>query len=405
MPNYLYRATDAGGKWLSGEIEGATREQAEARLLEQGLIVESLREAESASSYRGSVASRAELVELVDHLASLTRSGLPLPSGLRAAGREVASSSLRSTFFQIADLVESGENLDEALAKTGRRFPLDLRGLIAAGSRSGRLAEMLGEYVRSANLGAELRRMFVLRLAYPTVALIFVMALVGFLCSLATRAVEGLIGNMRDFGVQQPGLVQGMAAIARFINDHGLEIVGVLLAILILVWLTLRFGFGPAQRQRILCSIPVVGPILRFTSLSGFCHRLAMLIEADTPLPLAFELAGSSVRDAEVAEACERMGRAVEGGEPLSMAMRHWESIPAGLGQLFRWSEDRRNLPGALHLAGDMFESRARSQSNYASIVLSTFLLFLILWWIGFAIAMVYLPFFSTIELIGRLSG
>ncbi len=130
-----------------------------------------------------------------------------------------------------------------------------------------------------------------------------------------------------------------------------------------------------------------------------------MLIEAETPLPLAFELAGSSVGDAEVAEACDRMGRAVEGGEPLSTAIRLWESIPAGLGQLFRWSEDRRNLPGALHLAGDMFESRARSQSSYASNVLATFLLLLILWWIGFAIATLYLPLFTMINLISRLSG
>ena len=84
--------------------------------------------------------------------------------------------------------------------------------------------------------------------------------------------------------------------------------------------------------------------------------------------------------------------------------MRRWESIPAGLGQLFRWSEDRQNLAGALHLAGDMFESRARSQSNYASNVLVTFLFLLILWWIGFAIAALYLPLFSVLNLLSRLA-
>ena len=153
----------------------------------------------------------------------------------------------------------------------------------------------------------------------------------------------------------------------------------------LLAWVMYRFLLGPAARRRLLCAIPVIGPVLRFTSLTEFCHLLAMLLEADTPLPLAFELAGSSVRDPDVAEACVRMGRAVEGGEPLSSAMGRWASMPAGLGQLFRWSEDRRNLPEALHLAGDMFESRARSQSNFASGVLGTFLLLLILWWVGFA--------------------
>lgn len=403
MPNYYYKATDPGGKWLSGEIEGETRREAESRLLERGLVVESLEEAESATE--GASIGRAELVELVEHLTSLARSGLPLPSGLRAAGLEVESRSLRSAFFKVADGVESGGTLDEALMRSIRRFPPALRGLIAAGSRSGRLAELLAEYVRGANLRSELRRMFVLRLAYPMAALGFLIVLVGFLCSLATRATTALVGTMKDFGMQQPSLVTAMASMARFIDDHGVEIGLVLISSPILAWAALRLALGPAARRRFFCSIPVIGPVLRFTSLTGFCHLLAMLLEAETPLPLAFELAGSSVRDAEVAEACRRIGRAVEEGQPLSTAMRLWESLPAGLGQVFRWSEDRRGLPDALRLAGDMFESRARSQSNYASSVLAASLLLLILWWVGFAIATLYIPFLSLLNMISRLAG
>ena len=405
MPNYYYRATDPGGKWLSGEIQGANREQAEARLLERGLVVETLSEAEAVPPSREPIASRRDLVELVEQLAALTRSGLPLPSGLRAAGQEATSRSLRATFFEIADLVESGGNLDDALAKGGRRFPPDLQGLIAAGVHSGRMAEMLGQYVEGANLGSELRRMFLWRLAYPLALLVFVALQVGLICSLSLKTVDTLMGTMRDFGVDQPGMVKPLTAMARFVTDNGAQMVMLAAGLVVAAWLTLRFGMAPARRRRIFCSIPVIGPVLRFTSLTEFCHRLAMLIEADTPLPAAFEMAGASVRDAEVAEACDRMGRAVEEGESLSMAMRRWDSMPAGLGQLFRWSEDRRNLPEALHLAGDMFESRARSQSSYASNVLATFLLLLILWWIGFAVAALYMPLVSLVTMIGRLAG
>ena len=402
MPKYLYKATDPGGKWVTGEIEGTTREEAEARLLTEGFALQSLTEAEPHHSPRKSSGSRQDLVDLIEQLSSLTRSGLPLPSGLRAAGREVTSSSLRSTFFELADSIESGAKLDEALASSGRRFPEHLRGLILAGARSDRLADLLGEYVRGVNLGSELRRLFWSTLAYPVFALAVVMGLVGFVCSLSIKAVETLIGSITDFGLDPPNAVMALITLAKIINEHGLQVVIGLWSIPIILWVTVRFTMGPARRRRLLCSIPVIGPILRYTSLTEFCHLLAMLIEADLPLPLAFEMAGASVRDAEVAEACGRLGRAVEGGDSLSTAMRLWDSIPAGLGQLFRWSEDRRNLPEALHLAGDMFESRARSQSSFAGSVLATFVLLLILWWIGFAIATLYLP---LITMIGRLSG
>jgi type II secretory pathway component PulF len=399
MPNFRYKATDAGGKRVSGEIEATSRDEAESLLRLDDLLVESMTEAGSRPS---STISRGDAVELVEQLASLMRAGVPLASGLRAAGRELTSPSLRSTFLELADRLDSGTPLDEALASSGRRFPAQLRGLILAGSRSGRLADLLGEYVRAANLGSELRRLFWSTLAYPSIGLLAVLALVGFICSLSVKAIDTLIGNFTNFGVEGPRNVEALAAMARLITDHGPTILLGMVAVPFLIWATIRFAADPARRRRIYCSVPVVGPILRFTSLTEFCHLLAMLVEADLPLPVAFELAGSSVRDADVAEACGRMGRAVEQGEPLSVAMRLWPSLPAGLGQLFRWSEDRRNLPEALHLAGEMFESRARSQSSFASSVLATTLLLLILWWIGFAIATLYLP---MISLISRLSG
>jgi type II secretory pathway component PulF len=399
MANYHYTATDARGQPVSGMIYATSREDLEELLRADDLLLLSASEVEPKSGPR---VSRNDVVELVEQLASLTRAGMPLASGLRAASEELDSSSLSSTFIELADRLDSGSYLEEALSLSSRGFPPQLRGLVLAGTRSGRLTDLLGEYVRAANLGSDLRRLLWSTLAYPAFGLIFVIGLVGFVCSLSVKAVDTLIGGLPDFGQKKLGSVELLASLARLISDHGLEILIGIMAIPLLLWATVRFTASPAQRRRILCSIPVIGPILRFTSLTEFCHLLGMLIEADLPLPIALELAGESVRDAEVAEACGRIGQAVEEGEPLSTAVNRWDSIPAGLGQLFRWSEDRRSLPEALHLAGEMFESRARSQSSFASSVLATLLLLLILWWVGFAIATLYLP---MISLIDRLSG
>ena len=89
-------------------------------------------------------------------------------------------------------------------------------------------------------------------------------------------------------------------------------------------------------------------------------------------------------------------GGAALGGRPAL------ESIPAGLSQLFRWSEAQRNLPESLHMAGEMFEARARNQSGFASSIVACFLLLLILWGVGFAIAALFLPMITTIQ---KLSG
>ncbi len=395
MPKYRYNATDTTGKWISGEVEATSHDDASTQLRANGLIVESMIEADD-RPVSGRL-SRSELVELVEQLTSLTRSGVPLPTGLRAAGEEVLSPKLRFMLRSLAKKIESGASLEDALVSSGG-FPADLRGLILAGSRSGRLADLLTEFVRGANLAAELRRMFWSTLLYPTLVLITVLIVVRLVCSIAIRSVDNIL---RDFGVDQPGSTLFLIALSRVIVDHGTEMLVALVVVPMALYGLFRLMNSPADRWRLICRIPLIGPILRYCALTNFCHRMAMLLEADLPLPLAFELAGSSVGDAEVADACQRMGHAVESGQPLSKAVRLWDAIPAGLGQLFHWSENQQSMPEALHLAGDLFESRARAQSRFATSVLSVVILLMIFSWIGFAVLALYLP---MIQLIGRLA-
>lgn len=340
-----------------------------------------------------------ESVELVEQLVSLTRSGLPLPSGLRAAGEELDSRPLRATFLELAVRIDAGEGLGGALASASARFPAHLRGLVLAGARSGRLADVLGEYVRTANLAAELRRKCWSALLYPMASLAAVLGIVAFVCHIAASEVEGLIDGLNGIsGPGKPAEVVVLVLVTRFIDRYwpafAIGAIGVAAA----TWASMRIAMTPARRRRFLCGMPMIGPMLRSASLAEFCRLLAMLLEAELPLPAALELAGAGIRDADVAEACGRMGRAVESGESLAGALRHWGSIPAGLGQLLGWSEAHRDLPGSLRMVGDMCEARARSQGSFAASVLSTLLVLMTFWWIGFAVAALYLPTWTTID-------
>ena len=400
MPSYRYSATDPAGKYVTGAIRGDDLEQVRARLKSDGFDLDSISEVEEGPGAGSRVLSRAEVAEMIEQLATLTRSGLPLPSGLRAAGEELSSASLRSTFRDLAARIESGERLDDALASGSARFPAHVRGLVLAGSRSGHLADFLGEYVREANIADEMRRKFWATLAYPIFTLIVVIVLVGFICHLSVVAVGSMLGEMSVWSRphQQGAQLQFLRIMAGLVATYWPHALLGGLATVAVVAGTIRLGFGPVGRRRIACGLPVFGPLLRLSALTEFCHLLAMLIEAETPLPLALELAGDGVKDAELAESCRRMSRSVASGNPLSVAVRLWPGIPAGLGQLFDWSEGHGGLSESLHLAGEMFEARTRSQASYAGNFATILLLLLILWWVGFAVASLYLPLLTAIQ-------
>ena len=401
MKTYRYQATDADGRADAGVVEAADEAGARDRLAGRGLTSVTIEPARAARARRPPPLSEREAAELLEQLQGLTLAGLPLPSGLRAAAGELESPALCATFGRLADHLDAGRGLDAALVDEAGRFPAQFRGLVTAGARAGRLADVLGELVRSGNLGRELRRRVATAVAYPALVLAVVVFLVGFVCRISSRLVEDLPQVDPFSGGRTPQGAMVMVEVVRFIATYDVWALAIAAALALVAFLAGRFALTPAAARRWLESAPLVGPLLRFAALAEFCHLAALLVEAETPLPEAIDLAGASVRDPALAESCGAVALRVAEGEPLSAALHGWPGLPAALGQLLAWGEAQDHLGPALRFAGDMFESRAEAQATFAGQFLSAILLVLILWLIGFAVAAVYLPLQIAFRMIG----
>ncbi len=217
-------------------------------------------------------ATAAESAEFAEHLAALTRTGLPLVSGLRSLAAELPSKRLRRPLVDMADGIERGASLDAALVGVASRFPAPLQGLLVAGSRSGKLADVLGQYVRYANLGASLRRRFWLAVAYPVFLLTALAALYVFVCMWIVESFQFIL---KDFGVEPPAITRVFFWMADATRLHGPSFVltGALLGAV--AFAAFRLGMGPAERRMVATGIPMFGPLLRWSSLAEFCHLTA----------------------------------------------------------------------------------------------------------------------------------
>ncbi len=401
---FQYQATDEQGRSHSGQIEASDRLKATDQLLDRGWTIVTLEPAVAAKQADDASLSERDVLTMLEQLQTLTRSGLPLPDGLRAASAELESKPLRATFADLANRLETGLGLDAILLAEANRFPAHLQGLIQAGDRTGRLAEVLGQVVHGGNLGQELRRKIWASLAYPATVLAVILILTLFICRISSQVNDGLMLEQQIFSMRPPLIIASVFALTRFIaeNDVGLVLGGGGFALVF--WLIWSRLVPPVFRRRRWHALPLIGPMVRDVALAEFCQLSALLVEAATPLPEAIRLAGASVRDPALAEDCSRVAAAVAMGEPLSTALQLWGGVPAGLGQLLAWGEGHQDLAGALRFAGDMFEERAEAQATFARQVLSSSLLLLIIWWLGFAIASIYLPITYSIQLLSKMT-
>ncbi len=335
--------------------------------------------------------------ELAEQLAGLSAAGVPLSQGLRAAAEEVRDGALRRALLDLADHLDAGQAPDEALEQIGGRLPGHLRGLVLAAARSGRVGTVLGEFVGYAQLADSLRRSLWLALAYPTLLMAFLVLVFGFACVVVIPNFKSIY---YDFGVQLPVLTLLLIAASDAIVERGPALLALTVSGTVVIWVAARFLLDSASRRHLVCSIPLYGSLWRWTALAEFSHYLGLLVDCELTMSRALPLAAGGARDPELSRACAIVADQVAAGRPLSEALSLWPVVPQGLVKLLRWSEGRQSLGEALHMAGMLFETRARAQASVIGAVVLVFAVSCVILGAGVLIVGLFLPLFRLISVL-----
>ena len=339
-------------------------------------------------------------IRLSEEITGLIAAGLPLASGLRATAEEMPRSErgYRNALFSVANALEAGAPVNEALKTAGAHLPEHLRGLISISSQNGRTTQALGRYVGFSSLGSNLRWQLWASLANPAVAMFLACLLFIVICVTLVSNFENIY---KDFGVNLPRITVGLMIIARpFYQSWEVLLEGFLG--LLVIGMIFFFVVDRRTRRGIAGSIPVLGPVFRNISFAEFFHLLALLIESEVPLPEAIRLAARAVKDSAIERGAIGVSSDVAQGTSLSKSVSQWHVFPRGLSRVIEWAEGTSSLPESLRMLGEMFASRARSQAEFAG----RFLVVLSFMWIFFGTAVFVVGLMlPMISLISALSG
>jgi type II secretory pathway component PulF len=339
--------------------------------------------------------SAAEAAQLASGLAELAKANMPLPAGLRALAEEWPSRRLRPALLDLANRLEQGVSLEDAINTVGSRLPAHLRGLIIAGIRSNRLPEALDQYVDMERTQHDLYRQIWINMAYPTVLL----AIMSFLALLADFYIKPQFEKIfKDFGTSLPGITQFI------LTDWG-PFTFILLAITALtVLIPLILALWPISSllSPLIYLAPVIGPLLRWSQMARFSRLMAMLLGQNIPLPESLRLTSKSVHNVYIARACRKAAANIEQGRYLSDSLTASRQFSPDLLPLIEVGERTSSLGEAFQSAADMFEGRASTQGKNLEVFLlpATFLAIICL--CGIFIIGLFMPFMC---LITHLTG
>lgn len=398
MALFEYRSVTDSGRLMTGTIEAADIEQAKSSLAEMGLQVTELEKSKQPPS-PGSI-GRNEFMLFNEQLASLTKAGIPLEQGLRELAHDAGSSKMRTLITGIADELERGTPIDQAVQKHQKEFP-PLYGLILkSGVETGRLSEMLTNLNRHLQVELRTRRVLVESLTYPAVVLAAAAIIVSGLLLFIVPTFAEVLSDMSGGKAGLPGLTGLIFKLSGHVGDFWL-VVGIVLAVAVFIWKSLSLNAsGRRSKERFFRSLPIVGRVFRNGLLARFSECMSVLINAGCTLDDAVELSGQSSSSELLKQDCTTLAAQLRQGSNFLEAGMTCQTIP----RLFLYSvqlgAQRNELKENLNSLGRMYAAKTFSLQSQMQALLESVLIIFLGGIVGTIVLAMFLPMVKMIQVM-----
>ena len=405
MALYRYKALNARGELLDGQMEAAGRDEVAARLQEQGHLPV---EARLASEAGGESAWRAlfkpkpfagdRLVQFTQQLATLLAAGQPLDRGLTILLELPEDEAARRTIGDIREAVRGGASLSSALERQHGVFGRLYVNMVRAGEAGGSLHETLQRLADYLERSRALRARVVNALVYPAILLAMVglslLFLLGYVVPQFSAMYDSLEADLPLFS----RLVLGLGNLVR---DWWIVILAV--PLLALVWLErkrrepafqLRFHGWVLQRK-------LAGPLVAKLETARLARTLGTLLRNGVPLLAALGIARNVLDNRVLAADVDAAADEVKNGIGLSTALGRGKRFPRLALQMIQVGEESGALDAMLLKAADTFEqetSLAMDRMLAALVPAVTLVLALV---VGLVILAVLSPIYDLTSVVG----
>ncbi len=400
MPTYQYRALNAAGRQLRGSLSAVNENDLYYRLKAAGLDLvdaKTSRESKLVTLFAPSIKTR-DLIELCVHLEQLERVGVPILDALSDIREATESVRLRDVLTDVVRDVGGGLLLSEALERHPKVFSQVFVGLIAAGEKTGRMADAFAHLTNHLKWTEEMNKRVRRALGYPAVligfTLVLLLILMLFLVPEMTRFLETV-------GVDLPEVTVALIAASEFVNAHWVWIITLPIAVVIGAQVLYRTSERFAYLVDLwVFRIPVIGTTLRKIALSRFCHFFAVMFASGIGVLQCISNAREVVDNRGLWASLDLVHDMVETGSSLTDALRSSGEFPSLVIRMVRIGEETGNLRSTLDNVAYFYDRDVQESINTMIAAIQptlTLLIGLVMAWVVVAVLFPVFDSFSAL--------
>ncbi|MBM4108796.1 MAG: type II secretion system F family protein [Phycisphaerae bacterium] len=380
MATFAYEALNAVGKPQKGTIEASTSEEAIQKIKGQGYFPTSVREQRGAAKKGGEPAapaaapkkkpgkslalggvSKKVLTAFTRQLSTLQDAGLPLLRSLQILEQQQRPGLMKNVLTGVCEEVEGGSSLSEAFGKYPKAFDRLYVKMVAAGEVGGVLDIILQRLAEFMEKAERLKRKIRGAMVYPTVVISIAMIILTLIMVFIIPKFEEIF---RDFGVQLPLLTVALINTSRWVAGtqpdqqiHGWVFVVAAPFALYFFWKLLRkSGPGRAATDTMLLWTPIVGKLIRKTTIARFTRTLGTLISAGVPILEAITITKETSGNYVYEKALGKVHDSIREGETFAGPLRESKTCDAIVVNMIDVGEETGELDAMLMKIADNYD-------------------------------------------------
>ena len=295
------------------------------------------------------------LVVFTRQMATLLEAGMPLLRGLRLIREQESNACLRQVTEELADSIEGGASISEAMSQHPRTFNRLYLQMVRAGEVSGALDVVLRRLAELMEKSQRIKNKVVSAMFYPMAVLFVAIGVLGILMVFVVPRFNDIFNGLLN-GRPMPAFTQFVLGVSTYARDHLIVTLGTVAAIVVSVAFLGRTRPGRAALDRLKLSLPLFGDLIRKTAVVRFTRTLGTLTANGVPILQALKIVKDTAGNGVISNAVQAVHDSVADGETIATPLRMSGVFPALVPGMVDIGEQTGALPEMLNKIADTYE-------------------------------------------------
>lgn len=346
---FHYTTINGNGSRTEGDVESSSLDDAVALLQKRGLSIVDIKEKVESKgigslpefSFLKDKIKLKDIVIFSRQISTLFEAGVSALKAFRLLASENENKAMTAELTSVADDIESGISLSDALAKRPKIFTPFYVNMVRAGEESGKLNEsflFLADYM---DRDYELRQKIKKALTYPAfVVSTFILIMI----AMFVFVIPKMAALFADQGAELPTVTKIVLGISNIFVQYGLISFPV---IIVSGWFLYRWTKTEEGTRRV-DEIKTKAPVFKTLYQRIFLQRLAdnmnTMLSSGVPIVRSIEITSEVVENVIYRDLLIRVSKKVQTGTSFSKALYEEPLVPNILVQMVHIGEETGKL-------------------------------------------------------------